>query len=488
MPDQPRHPPQTPLNPANAAFLERLRSLLPAAALRETSDAYLREPRGQWTGTAGAVAAPDSTEGVAAVVGAAAAARVPVVPYGGGTGLVGGQTMPEGPAPVLLSLERMNRVTAVHPRDGAVEAQAGATLEQVRAAAREQGMLFPLSLASGGSARIGGILATNAGGAGVLRHGNARDLCLGLEAVLPDGAIWNGMKRLRKDNMGYDLRGLLIGSEGTLGVITAASLRIAALPEIEETALAAVASPAAALDLLALCRRRLGDGVGAFELMHRTGLAFLKEVFPQMAMPFGDLPEWSVLVDVGLPAGAESGSRLEAVLAEAAEAGLVADGVVAGSEAQRRGLWDVREAIPEANRRIGAVCSHDVSVPLSAAAEFVAAADREVARFGAFRINCFGHVGDGNLHYNVFPPKGRARGEFADLAAEITRAVHDVVDGLGGSVGAEHGVGRLKAAELERYGDPALLAAMRHLKAALDPLGIMNPGAVLRPGAEAAPC
>ena len=452
MPDQPQHPPEAPLNPADAAFVERLRGLLPAAAFREPSDAYLREPRGQWTGTAGAVVAPDSVEGVAAVIGAAAAARVPVIPYGGGTGLVGGQTMPEGPAPALLCLERMNRVTAVHPRDGAIEAQAGATLEQVRAAAREEGMLFPLSLASGGS----------------------------------DGAIWNGMKRLRKDNMGYDLRGLLVGSEGTLGVITAASLRIVAQPEIEETALAAVASPAAALDLLALCRRRLGDGVGAFELMHRTGFAFLEEVFPQTSMPFGDMPEWCALMDVGLPGGAESGPRLEAVLAEAADAGLVDDAVVAASEAQRRGLWGLREAIPEANRRIGAVCSHDVSVPLGAAPEFVAAADREVARFGAFRINCFGHVGDGNLHYNVFPPKGRGRGEFADLAAAITRAVHDVVDGLGGSVGAEHGVGRLKAAELERYGDPALLEAMRRVKAALDPLGIMNPGAVLRPRSEAA--
>ncbi|MCU0910720.1 MAG: FAD-binding oxidoreductase [Rhodobacteraceae bacterium] len=469
------------LNPADETFRARLAEVLPPAAFRALSAGYLEEPRGRWRGAAGLVVAPATVEEVALTVRACAAARVGIVPYGGGTGLVGGQILPEGPTPVILSLERMARIRAVHAEEGVLIAEAGAILADVQAAARAAGRLFPLSLASEGSARIGGLLATNAGGTGVLRYGNARDLCLGLEAVLPDGSIWHGLKRLRKDNTGYDLRNLLVGAEGTLGIITAAVLRLHPFPAEVGAAVLAVPDPAAALALLALAQDRTGGGVSAFELMHRTGFDFLSETMPEIRQPFAAPPEWTVLIEVGLPPGLPADGALEGLFEDAAGAGLASDGVIARSEAQRAAFWQVREAIPAANRRIGAVSSHDISVPLGAIAEFIARAPADVARIGTFRINCFGHVGDGNLHWNVFPAPGRSRADHDADRDAIKRAVHDLVDSLGGSVSAEHGIGRLKVDDLERYGDPAKLAAMRAIKDALDPQGIMNPGAVLRP-------
>jgi FAD/FMN-containing dehydrogenase len=469
------------LNPADETFRARLAEVLPPPAFRALSAGYLEEPRGRWRGAAGLVVAPATVEEVALTVRACAAARVGIVPYGGGTGLVGGQLLPEGPAPVILSLERMARIRAVHAEEGVLIAEAGAILADVQAAARAAGRLFPLSLASEGSARIGGLLATNAGGTGVLRYGNARDLCLGLEAVLPDGSIWHGLKRLRKDNTGYDLRNLLVGAEGTLGIITAAVLRLHPFPAEVGAAVLAVPDPGAALALLALAQDRTGGGVSAFELMHRTGFDFLSETMPEIRQPFAAPPEWTVLIEVGLPPGVPADGALEGLFEDAAGAGLASDGVIARSEAQRAAFWQVREAIPAANRRIGAVSSHDISVPLGAIAEFIARAPADVARIGTFRINCFGHVGDGNLHWNVFPAPGRSRADHDADRDAIKRAVHDLVDSLGGSVSAEHGIGRLKVDDLERYGDPAKLAAMRAIKDALDPQGIMNPGAVLRP-------
>jgi FAD/FMN-containing dehydrogenase len=354
------------------------------------------------------------------------------------------------------------------------------TLAEVQAAAEAVERLFGLSIASEGSARLGGVLATNAGGVNVLRYGNARALCLGLEAVLPDGRVLHGLKRLRKDNAGYDLKDLLIGAEGTLGVITAASLRLAPVPAATGAAMMAVESPAAALRLLAMAQARLGEGISAFELIGRQGPDFLAETMPEVRQPFDQAPEWMVLVDLGLPAGLDPAEALEALFAEALEEGLVQDGVVAQSEAQRAEFWTLRESIPEANRRIGAVSSHDISVPLGAVADFIDAAGPALARIGAFRINCFGHLGDGNLHYNVFPMPGRTRADHEHQRAAVKTCVHDLVHGFGGSVAAEHGVGRLKVEDLERYGDPVALSAMRAIKAALDPAGIMNPGAVLR--------
>jgi FAD/FMN-containing dehydrogenase len=465
--------------PAMSDFVAALAAGLPPGTIHPADARHLEEPRGRWRGQAACVAAPDSVEGVAAVVRACASERVGIVPWGGGTGLVGGQVAPAGPPVVLLSLERMRALRAIHPDEGVMIVEAGMTLAAAQDAAAAAGRLFPLSLASEGTATVGGILATNAGGVNVLRWGNARDLCLGLEAVMADGSVWHGLKRLRKDNTGYDLRNLLVGSEGTLGIITAAVLRLVPRPAGQGAALVAVPGPAEALRLLRLAQDRLGDGVSAFELMHRMGFDFLAETMPSVRQPFATPPEWSVLIDLGLPAGLDPAAALESLLAEALEAGLVSDGTIAASAAQRAALWALREAIPEANRRIGAVSSHDISVPLSAVPDFIAQAGPALARLGEWRINCFGHLGDGNLHYNVFPVPGRSRADHEDQRDAIKDCVHDLVDALGGSVSAEHGIGRLKTGDLIRYGDPAKIAALRAIKAALDPTGILNPGAVV---------
>ena len=468
------------LNPADAAFAETLAARLPEGTLRIPDARYLEEPRGRWTGQGGLLALPRSTAEVQTIVTACAEARVGIVPWGGGTGLVGGQILPAGPAPVILSLERMDALRGIWPEENVLIVEAGMTLQGVQSAAEAAGRLFPLSLASEGSARIGGCLATNAGGIGVLRHGNARDLCLGIEAVLADGSVLAGLKRLRKDNTGYDLRHLLIGSEGTLGIITAAALRMVPRPAVEVTALLVVPDPAAALRLLTLAQSRLPGMVSAFELIGKMGFNFLKETMPEVTCPFPVAPDWCVLLDLGLPSVFEAEAAMASLYAEAEDAGLVQDGVIAASEAQRAALWRIRETIPEANRRIGAVSSHDISLPLSAVPAFIPQADAALAQLGEFRINCFGHLGDGNLHYNVFPAPGRTRRDHEAQREAIKACVHDLVHAMGGSVSAEHGVGRLKVGDLERYGDPAKLAAMRAVKAALDPMGILNPGAVVR--------
>ncbi|MEL6607527.1 MAG: FAD-binding oxidoreductase [Pseudomonadota bacterium] len=469
----------TQLAPITADIIAELDAALPGA-VRPAEARYLEEPRGRYAGSAGVVVAPSSTESVAQAIQIAAKHRVPVVPYGGGTGLVGGQVTDSDLAPMILSLERMTAIREVAPTENVLIAEAGAILADVRSAAAHAGRQFPLSLASEGSARIGGLLATNAGGVNVLRYGNARDLCLGLEVVLADGTVWNGLTRLRKDNAGFDLRNLMIGSEGTLGVITAATLKLAPIPASTGTAMMVVPDPQAALDLLALARDHLGDGVSAFELIHRQGLDFLSETLPEIRQPFADRPEWCVLIDVGLPRGLDPATALEALFAAAADAGLASDGTIAQSEAQRAALWSVREHIPEANRRIGSVSSHDISVPMGAIPEFIRRGAQALAQVGTFRINCFGHVGDGNLHYNVFPMPGKTRADYEVERPQVKRVVHDLVHALDGSVAAEHGVGRLKVGDLERYGDPTLLAMMRQVKTALDPQGILNPGVMLR--------
>ena len=467
------------LNPCDPAFVSSLAAVLPEGTLSAPEPRHLEEPRGRWTGHAGVLARPRTTGEVAAVVRACAAARVGIVPVSGGTGLVGGQIMVTGPAPLLLSLERMAALRGVWPEENTMVVEAGMVLADVQAEAAKVGRLFPLSLASEGSCRIGGNLAANAGGTSVLRYGNARDLCLGLEAVLPDGTVYGGLTRLRKDNAGYDLRHLLIGSEGTLGVITAASLKLFPQPAARVVGLLAVPSPAAALALLARCGERAAGMVSAFELIHRAGFDFLEETGFDLRAPFSPVPEWLVLLELELPSGLEPELVMAGLYEAGAEAGLVTDGVIATSEAQAAAIWALRETIPLANRKVGAVSSHDISLPLSAIPGFIDTAPREIARLGAFRVNCFGHLGDGNLHWNVFPLRGHAKGEHDGVRDEVKRVVHDLVHGLGGSVAAEHGVGRLKVADLARYGDPGKLLAMRAIKAALDPAGIMNPGAVL---------
>lgn len=462
------------LRAVEPAFLDALRA--GGIALAAPEPRYLEEPRGRWPGRAAAVAKPASTAEVSRILSAAHQARVPVVPYGGGTGLVGGQVCPTDPAPLVISLERMTALRAVDAQSLVIEA--GATLEAVHGAAQAVGRRFPLTLASQGTAQIGGCLATNAGGVNVIRYGNARTLCLGLEAVLADGTVWNGLTRLRKDNTGYDLRDLLIGSEGTLGLITAAALRLFEPPAVEGLACFALSSPAAAVELLGLAQGRFAGCVSAFELISRQGLAFQRELGMEIHFPFAQDPPWMALVELGLPAGMDVEAAFGGLFEAAGD--LVSDAVIAQSGAQARQMWEMRESLPVANRRIGAISSHDISVPVADIARFIAQADRMLAGMADLRVNCFGHVGDGNLHYNLFPAPGRKREDYEPQREALKRAVHDlVVTEFNGSISAEHGIGRFKAGDLRRYADPTKLAMMQAVKAALDPAGILNPGAVL---------
>jgi len=450
------------------------------AATDAAAEPYLVEQRGMLRGRMAGLVKPGSTEQVAAILRYCNTRRIGVVPYGGGTGLVGGQVAPDGPRPLILSLERMDRIRAVEPQDGAITAEAGVVLADLQAAAEAAGRLFPLSLAAQGSCRIGGNLATNAGGVQVLRYGNARDLCLGIEAVLADGSVFSALKPLRKDNTGYDLKNLLIGSEGTLGVITAACMKLFPRPGETVTAMLAVPSPEVAVSLLQALRARLGDGITAFELILGKPIGWLRGFYPEKPDPLPGQPEWRVLMEAVGPAGTALRDRAEAALADMFEAGLATDGVIAASEAQRAHMWWMRETLPECNRRKGAVSAHDISLPMSRIGRFLAQAGEAVHRVAPeLQTSCFGHVGDGNMHFNAFPPDGGKAVDYRHLAPAVRAAVHDLVQALGGSISAEHGIGRMKTADLVKYGDPTKLAAMRAIKAALDPNGILNPGAVL---------
>ncbi|MEM8571114.1 MAG: FAD-binding oxidoreductase [Pseudomonadota bacterium] len=468
------------LNVADAEILAQMASAIGADSVLKPDARYLEEPRGRYHGAAAAVLLPKTTEDVAHLMRICSEHRVGVIPYAGGTGLVGGQVSTDQPGLVLVSFERLNRIRVIDPDDNVLIAEAGMVLADVQAAASRVGRRFPLSLASEGSARIGGLLGTNAGGLNVLRYGNARELCLGVEAVLSDGSVFRGLKSVMKDNMGYDIRNLLIGSEGTLGLITAASLRL--FPAVQERATAwmAVASVRDALELLALSRDILGGTISAFELMHIQGFDFLAETMPQISQPPRFQTQWAVLAEVEEGSGSGLEARFERLLELAMERGLVADGSLAQSEAQRHAFWNVRESIPEANRKIGSISSHDVSVPPSRIEEFLSRAKPALEALNSdIRINCFGHLGDGNLHYNVFPPLGRDRGDFENLRSFVKSIVHDLVHDLGGSIAAEHGVGRAKVPDLAKYAGTAELETMRRIKKALDPDGLLNPGAVI---------
>ncbi|MGR3793949.1 FAD-binding oxidoreductase [Vannielia sp. SX4] len=469
------------LNDATPEIVNCFREILPEGVVRDVEQRYLEEPRDRLTGRAGAVICPGRVEEVAAVLRLASELRVGVLPYGGGTGLVGGQVAPDGPVPLVLSLERMKAVRGIWPEEGVMTVEAGAILADVQGVAEEHGRLFPLSLASEGSARIGGLLGTNAGGVNVLRYGNARELCLGVEAVLADGRVMRGLKRLRKDNTGYDLRNLLIGSEGTLGVMTAASLRLFPRPESVAVAVLEVESPAAALGLLGRAQTLAGPALSAFELIAGQGPRFLAEHMPQVRLPWAEVPDWCVLVELGCSAGQDAGALMEALFSEAYEAGQVPDGVVAASEGQRAELWAMRESLPEGNRKVGSILSNDISLPLSAVPEFIARAGEAIGKAGDFRINCFGHMGDGNLHYNIFPAAGKRRAEYpAGCGDELKDVVNQLLAELEGSFSAEHGLGRAKVGDLQRWGDPVRIEMMRSIKKSLDPLGILNPGAIFK--------
>jgi len=469
------------LNPADDQFVAKLQADLPANTVGPAPARYVEEQRGLLHGVPAVLARPRTALEVARVLKLCARARVAVIPFSGGTGLVGGHVIEEGPTPLVLSLERMNAIRSVDPDGNTLIAEAGAILQDVQSAAEDVNRLFPLSLASEGSCCIGGNLATNAGGVQVLRYGNARDLCLGIEAVLPDGSIHHGLKRLRKDNTGYDLRNLLIGAEGTLGVITAASPKLFARPKETATAFVVVPSPKAAVRLLGQMQDRLDGLVSVFELIHGQGFEFLSETMPQVRLPFSGVPEWMVLTEVRAGAEARISDRLTGVLGDCLESGLVQDVLLAQNLSQREAFWTVRESIPIANKLVGAINSHDISVPIAAVPAFIEEGRGVVAGFGDVRLNCFGHLGDGNLHYNVYPPKGANRADYMHLKPAIQKAVHDLVQAYEGSFSAEHGIGRVKAADLLAYGDPAKISAMRAIKTALDPVGIMNPGAVISP-------
>ena len=471
------------LNAVSARIEKELRSVLPTTAFPKISTKYLMEPRGRLHGKSGLLVAPESTEQVAYMVAQANAEQVGIVPFGGGTSLVGGQVLDlkSEPiaAPIILSFERMRNIRDLYPSENVITVEAGVILEDVQSQASEVDKLFPLSLASGGSAQIGGLLATNAGGVNVLRYGMARDQVLGIEAVMANGQILNCLKRLRKDNTGYDLRHLLIGSEGTLGIITAASLKLVPRPKCEMTTLLAVKDPASALKLLNVTQGLFGESVTAFELISGQGLLFLSETFPEFRQPWPNPPAWSVLLQLNFYENKSANLCFEHLYESSGN--LVLDGIIAQSLKESKDLWKLRETIPLANRKIGAICSHDVSLPLSEIDGFVRTMTAEIQKLGPLRLNCFGHLGDGSLHFNIFPPAGEVAESYEHLRIDLYRSVHQRVHRLGGSISAEHGIGRLKVDELEEFGDPTKLKIMRALKKTLDPKGILNPGAVLRP-------
>jgi D-lactate dehydrogenase (cytochrome) len=452
---------------------------------------YLAEERGNYQGACAIMVAPASTEEVARVVQLCAEANVAITPQGGNTGLAGGAVPAAG---VLLSLKRLKRIRAVDARDFSLVAEAGVVLADAQAAAAAAGALFPLSLAAEGSCTIGGNISTNAGGIHVLRYGTMRDLVLGIEAVLPDGRVWDGLKSLRKDNTGYDLKQLFIGAEGTLGVVTAASLKLFSKPNARAVAFAALPSPAAALELFARLRARAGETLAAFEFANRFALACVLKHIPGTRDPFARPHPWYALCELASPGadGAALEAALEAALAAAAEAGGIADATLARNQAQAAELWRLRESMSEAQKPEGASLKHDVSVPLARVPEFVERASEHVlALVPGARVCAFGHLGDGNVHFNLSQPPGGAsrpdqkpgadRARFAAERARVNRAVHDLVQELGGSFSAEHGVGQLRLADMERYKEDVEIDLMRALKRALDPRGIMNPGKVLPP-------
>lgn len=441
---------------------------------------YLEEPRGRYKSNPMPVIKPRTTKQVSEIIYFCNQNNIGVIPYAGGTGLVGGQTIKSDKDTILLSVERMQSIRDILPEENIIIVEAGAILENVRQAANDIDRLFPLALASQGSCRIGGNLATNAGGVQVLRYGNTRDLCLGIEAVLPDGSILNGLKRLRKDNTGYDIRNLLIGSEGTLGIITAACLKLFPKPKETITGVLEISSPEIAIKTLSDLQAKLDSSITAFELIHKQSYNFLSEVCPDVKIPFNKHPEWSILIELSGGMGSNLESRLFEGIEELLIKGLINDALIAQSEKQANEFWNLRENIPEANRRIGSISNHDISLPISLIPKFIDEMPDAMVHLGDLRINCFGHLGDGNLHYNVFPPYGKNKNDYQHLREEIKTIIHDKINEFGGSVSAEHGIGRLKIDDLEKYGDPIKLMAMRSIKNAIDPKGIMNPGAVLR--------
>jgi len=465
------------------ALLDELRQLLGDAQVLSEGDlsAWELDWRKRWRGRALAVVRPGSTAEVAKVLQACARHGVSMVPQGGNTGLVGGGVPDDSGTQLLLSLTRLNQVRSIDRANLTMTVGAGMVLQAVQAAAADAGLLFPLSLAAEGSATIGGNLATNAGGTQVLRYGNARELCLGLEVVTASGEVWDGLAGLRKDNTGYDLRDLFIGSEGTLGIITAATLKLYPQPAASLTAMASCDSLDQCLALLGLAQARLGAGLTGFEVMNEFSLGLVRQHFPQLAQPLPAVP-WTVLLEYADADGeAPARARFESLLEAALESGDIADAAVAESLAQSATMWQLREAIPLAQSEEGLNVKHDIALPVSAIPAFCERTDAALrAAVPGVRLVNFGHLGDGNLHYNVQCPAGdEARQFLATHEPTINRIVYDAVQAEGGSFSAEHGIGALKRDELAERKSPVALGLMRAIKRALDPQGRLNPGRVV---------
>ncbi len=444
------------------------------------TSAYLTEWRGRWRGETPMIVAPASTREVAAVVRICAANGVAITPQGGNTGLVGGQ-IPFGNE-ILLSLKRMRRIRDLSPLNNTMTVDAGLTLAEAQAAAESADRLFPLSIGSEGSCQIGGVVSTNAGGVNVLRYGNTRELVLGLEAVTPDGEIWDGLRRLRKNNTGYDLKQLFIGGEGTLGIVTGAVLKLFPRPRETTTAFVGCASPADAVALLSHAQAATGGAATSFELIPRLGLDLVLKHIPGTRDPLDQPHPWCVLMEFSSGKAANLRAAAEAMLAEAYEKGLLRDAAIADSEAQAQMFWRIRHALSEALNGEGKGVRLDVSVATSDIPAFLEQADAAVARAApGARVVAFGHVGDGNVHYDPIPADGAAKDALDDRREAIEAAVYDVVDAFGGSISAEHGVGRARRDDLARLRSPVEQAMMRAVKSALDPKGIMNPGKMLSP-------
>jgi len=454
------------------------RGIVRAAAEREP---FENDWRDYYHGRAAAVVKPASTEEVSRVVALLSEAGVAIVPQGGNTSLCGGSVPDASGTQVVVNLSRMNRVRAIDAGNNTMTVEAGCVLAALQETAERHDRLFPLSLGAEGSCEIGGNLSTNAGGTGVLRYGNTRDLVLGLEVVLPDGRVWDGLRGLRKDNTGYDLKHLFVGAEGTLGIITAAVLKLFPKPTAVATALVAIQSPSKAVALLSHLRSRCGDRVTGYELLGRICIELVLKHMPATRDPFNAPHPWYVLVELSDNGGRQAlDAMLEESLAAAAEASLVDDAAIAASETQARAFWKIREDITEAQKLEAVSVKHDVSVPVSRVPELIEGAGVALAkRFPGVRIVAFGHVGDGNIHYNVFGPAGESAEAFFAKSPDVNRIVYDVVAALGGSISAEHGLGVLKRDEVKRYKGALELELMRRIKSALDPRGLMNPGKVL---------
>ncbi len=469
----------------NKELIESLRQIVGASNVLTEGDltAWVQDWRKRETGKALAVVRPGSTTEVAAVVKACAAARVSMVPQGGNTGMVVGSTPDASGTQVVLSLTRMNKVRTLDAGNLTVTVEAGCVLQNLQEACEKAGFLFPLSLAAEGSCTIGGNLGTNAGGTQVVRYGNTRELCLGLEVVNAQGEIWDGLMGLRKDNTGYDLRHLFIGSEGTLGVITAATMKLYPLPKSQLTAFAAVPSLEAAVQLLGLAHEHLGSGLTGFEVMGQFPLSLVAKHFPQQRVPFWQESEWCVVLENSDNESEEHARAcFERLLEAAMEAGCVSDAVVAESMAQAHALWHIRESIPLAQAEEGLNIKHDISINVSRIPEFVAETNTLLLeRFPGARLVVYGHLGDGNLHYNVQAPENEDQALFLnEQEAPMNALVYEVVDRYRGSISAEHGVGSLKVDSLPKHKSPVALGMMRAIKQGLDPHNLMNPGRVLR--------